>query len=610
MASQEDVSEQVGFKGTEKCGTSDQHDFTEFQASTVVASEATVEPEDPSRNEILPSEEDEESRSPTPSPGNKPSGERKRSSWSDSDDNISSLNESCSLASDDDDDFAYNELVESISNLILKSSCVDNPEDRNIPVELYIHNFLEQIMNHPRPSPECQTLCLPIRSLPIQNNESHGDACESDMHIQDQGSNKDSTGRRKRKSDGAPGDSRKRSGKDEDDPGDIQEEKHSKDQQRIKKQKMGRKDVNLSCPFRKRNPNRFNVRGHGNCALSSFGDFALLKPVGQDDPEDGITQDTLRALTARGNEDKIDSWASLWNLLFPDDNLNAIPSPDHEPPVELDEVQEHCYSEEALYDFVENHTVNNDIGSTEGHGFRYIVETFRHCRSEQSHDHSEKRLERDRRFLNTVRDRFNTSQCQYGAQQRPSAFVYHVSETLPDEWMPNENDPMFGDNLDANDGHFQFTSSSSYDPSPFGIHASQDSAPGVLPSSEIPTQQAAPQPAPAKYPAPYTTMLSQNGRPCSPGESLNPSSGPSSQSRDSGYQTQEHDAALHSDGRLSGSGDGNFSTPPGCMPCHHSPPEQSSEFNLCGVGSSTFMGAESPEGSNSDGGLGPLTNMY
>jgi hypothetical protein len=35
----------------------------------------------------------------------------------------------------------------------------------------------------------------------------------------------------------------------------------------------------LSCPFRKRNPLRFNVRDHGSCALNSFSDFALLKCV-------------------------------------------------------------------------------------------------------------------------------------------------------------------------------------------------------------------------------------------------------------------------------------------------------------------------------------------
>lgn len=33
----------------------------------------------------------------------------------------------------------------------------------------------------------------------------------------------------------------------------------------------------LPCPYRKRNPLRFNVRSHGSCALNSFADMALLK---------------------------------------------------------------------------------------------------------------------------------------------------------------------------------------------------------------------------------------------------------------------------------------------------------------------------------------------
>lgn len=33
----------------------------------------------------------------------------------------------------------------------------------------------------------------------------------------------------------------------------------------------------LSCPFRKRNPVKFNVRDHSSCALTSFSTIALLK---------------------------------------------------------------------------------------------------------------------------------------------------------------------------------------------------------------------------------------------------------------------------------------------------------------------------------------------
>lgn len=46
----------------------------------------------------------------------------------------------------------------------------------------------------------------------------------------------------------------------------------------LKTRKTQRKaNMNWSCPFRKRNPMRFNVRDHGACALSRFADIALLK---------------------------------------------------------------------------------------------------------------------------------------------------------------------------------------------------------------------------------------------------------------------------------------------------------------------------------------------
>lgn len=122
---------------------------------------------------------------------------------------------------------------------------------------------------------------------------------------------------------------------------------------------------NLSCPYRKRNPLRFNVRDRYVCATHSFADMSQLKkhirahhppvqrnsgpflcprccqgfpskdefdihlrqPVvcrlaeGQDgtDPEDGITQKIISSLEARSQKAKIDNWTSLWKLLFPHD---------------------------------------------------------------------------------------------------------------------------------------------------------------------------------------------------------------------------------------------------------------------------------------------------
>ncbi|KAL2267244.1 hypothetical protein VTJ83DRAFT_4521 [Remersonia thermophila] len=137
--------------------------------------------------------------------------------------------------------------------------------------------------------------------------------------------------------------------------------------------------TNFSCPYRKRNPLRFNVRDYYVCATHSFADMSQLKkhirahhpPVqrnagpflcprccqgfssknaldshlrqldvchvsfdsGGADPEDGITQKIIASLEARSHKAKIDNWNSLWRLLFPVDQV--IPDPVFVPVMEV-----------------------------------------------------------------------------------------------------------------------------------------------------------------------------------------------------------------------------------------------------------------------------------
>ncbi|KAK3356797.1 hypothetical protein B0T25DRAFT_537440 [Lasiosphaeria hispida] len=154
----------------------------------------------------------------------------------------------------------------------------------------------------------------------------------------------------------------------------------------------------LSCPFRKRNPTRFNVRDHQSCAVQSFPDMSLLKrhiklfhqqsrPIGaytcqrckrtyesqtaldshvnvssdrvctfhevpsSQDPEDGIDSKTEEALNGRRANAKINEWDLLWKTLF-GDPLN-IPGPEFVPPVELDEVKAHICAKGFLEDLHE-----------------------------------------------------------------------------------------------------------------------------------------------------------------------------------------------------------------------------------------------------------------
>ncbi|KAI1079548.1 hypothetical protein F5B20DRAFT_544063 [Whalleya microplaca] len=135
--------------------------------------------------------------------------------------------------------------------------------------------------------------------------------------------------------------------------------------------------LRLSCPYRKRNPIRFNVRDHQICANQSHVDMASLKkhvrwkhfksnsdrntcprcrqPVKanelfshltrctepppspqmipqQDDPEDGIDERIESQLTSRDSDQKVGDWKVMYKILFPEDQI--IPEPDFEPVVE------------------------------------------------------------------------------------------------------------------------------------------------------------------------------------------------------------------------------------------------------------------------------------
>ncbi|EAA30973.2 hypothetical protein NCU05648 [Neurospora crassa OR74A] len=135
-----------------------------------------------------------------------------------------------------------------------------------------------------------------------------------------------------------------------------------------------------SCPFRVRNPVRFNIRDHEVCAMTSFESLADLRhhvmsyhrrramphqcqrckvgfptQKGLDEhlmlpkdemcdtvptetprnPEDGISEDVDRTLASG---DGIRTWDNLWRLIFPLDD--QIPSSDFHPVIELAEVEQ------------------------------------------------------------------------------------------------------------------------------------------------------------------------------------------------------------------------------------------------------------------------------
>lgn len=267
-------------------------------ANTLVTSEAAVAPKHMNRKEFpTQAEASRKSCSSSPSPPDKPCGEINRyvgkqtyqaiadtdsvryseSSSSDSDDNAECPHEDASPARGEDEDSTYDELVEGIANLVLESSCVGNIEDRGVPVKLYVHSLLEKILNHPKSPHQTQPPCLPIRDLPTPSNEALNDAGESGIRAGGRSGNGSGSGTNKRKNDEASGHSRNGSYGGQDNFDEDFGELHSHNAQKVKKPRTGKQAGNFSCPFRKRNPLRFNVRDHGSCALNPFTDFALLK---------------------------------------------------------------------------------------------------------------------------------------------------------------------------------------------------------------------------------------------------------------------------------------------------------------------------------------------
>lgn len=261
------------------------------------------------------------------------------------------------------------------------------------------------------------------------------------------------------------------------------------------------------------------------------------------------------------------------------------------------------------------------------HGFRYFVERFRHCRNKESHEPSNERFKRDKRFMVKVNDELPGPFARRGsspAQQTCGVVVNdqpHVA-TPPPQWEYNFETSLFPD-LYAN----QYSSYPTQPPyaTHLGGNGSQVPASATMyPSSEHgPVHHAAPQNALTTIPYP---VLPSNGSPCSAaGRSAHRSSRPSSQSLDSSYHTQAtqetqdtqfthpYATAFHQhrpDEGVPGGPAGacSCSTSPGGIPadqhfCTEVPGQGFSEHNLRGVG---MRSAECLAGSNSDDDLIPL----
>lgn len=309
-------------------------------------------------------------------------------------------------------------------------------------------------------------------------------------------------------------------------------------------------------------------------------------------------------------------------------------------------MQNYCYKEDLLREFIHEETMNGETVMT-AHGFRYMVKCFKHLRNHESHKPSKVRLDRDRYFEAMVDRVLSTRPGASQAQQTQPTVVYDPPDgDIQSQWEENGFvDPL---SLGIDLGRL-YTSQNPYPTFPvyashLGGNGSQMPAPSMHPSSEDPTHYAAdPHHAPTAFQ--YGAMPPQNGSPCSAaGGSAHRSSGPSSQSRDSGDLTLEtqntqytQEAALlnhccraveeggapcdqHGAAPCSCSCSSCCSTSPGGMMPGHGPGRHaatspgghqgSSEHNLYGVGTSSFARPEFQDGSNSDEDLGPIPDIW
>ncbi|TWU76092.1 hypothetical protein ED733_007688 [Metarhizium rileyi] len=185
-------------------------------------------------------------------------------------------------------------------------------------------------------------------------------------------------------------------------------------------------NLRLSCPYRKRNPSRFNVRDHHSCAMTYFPKFAELRQhivkqhkrddpsafvcdrctqdfrtrkelrdhqrqpkehmcdISDHDPEAGIDGPTSNKLLSRkrvsGASPEV-QWKEIWNILFPDDDDNLVKSYNFTPVIEHFELsalylEAFDYLQASLQDKISNPATLDTIVTKIYHCF---IETMDRC---------------------------------------------------------------------------------------------------------------------------------------------------------------------------------------------------------------------------------------
>ncbi|KAF4446901.1 hypothetical protein F53441_9532 [Fusarium austroafricanum] len=227
---------------------------------------------------------------------------------------------------------------------------------------------------------------------------------------------------------GSRGGKRKKLGKREDD-GDEFSDGEGSGFVSVKRSRPNPKEdenLRLSCPFRKRNPHRFNVRDHHSCAMTYFPKFAelrqhIVKQHKRDDPsafvcdrcsrdfptrkelrdhqrlpkeymcdiadadaESGIDPQTATKLLSRkrasGTSPEV-QWKEIWNIVFPDDDDSDVRPYEYTPVIEHFEIQAkyHEAFEQLKFSLLDKISNPATLETLSTKFYQCFIETIDHC---------------------------------------------------------------------------------------------------------------------------------------------------------------------------------------------------------------------------------------
>lgn len=175
-------------------------------------------------------------------------------------------------STEEDAEAQYEQLVENIANLVVKSNWTGHIGDDCAPIVQYTHAYLESIRTH-------DDILDTSGKLHVLCTSPCADGDDPDPSLGGPAASGAGNCNRKRKQ--GSGHSNNRGKKDYDDEypnGNGADDFEDTDDWSGDKKRARVDDCQkLPCPYRKRNPTRFNVRKHTQCALNTFASMALLK---------------------------------------------------------------------------------------------------------------------------------------------------------------------------------------------------------------------------------------------------------------------------------------------------------------------------------------------